>query len=118
MKISSPSDSGITGRLWTRSVLTGLLASTSCGVALVFTGCGSSANEVSGTYHQAVHGQDVTLEFQSGKVTSSAMGQSIHGTYEVKGDRVVLHLSGKDLPLKINDDGSLVAPALGTFKKN
>jgi hypothetical protein len=38
---------------------------------------------------------------------------------EVKGDQVILHLPGEgDVPLKINGDGTLDAPAFGTFKKN
>ncbi len=95
----------------------GLLAGTGMAVALLLAGCGSS--KVSGTYHQAGGGGVMTLEFQSGKVTSTIMGQSNHGTYEVKGDQVIMHLPGEgDIPLKINGDGTLDAPAFGTFKKN
>lgn len=106
MKISSSSNSSIAG--W--------LAATSLGLALVLGGCGS---KVSGTYHQAAGGGVMTLEFESGKVTSTVMGQSNHGTYDVKGDQVIMHLPGEgDIPLKINGDGTLDAPAFGTFKKN
>jgi hypothetical protein len=93
------------------------VASTCLGPGLVLTACGSS--KVSGTYHQAAGAGVMTLEFDSGKVTSTVMGQSNHGTYEVKGDQVIMHLPGEgDVPLKINGDGTLDAPAFGTFKKN
>lgn len=117
MKISSPSDSGITGRLSKQPILKALLAGTSLAFTLGLAGCGSST--INGTYHQAAGGGLMTLEFESGKVTSTVMGQSNHGTYEVKGDQVILHLPGEgDVPLKINGDGTLDAPAFGTFKKN
>jgi len=109
MKISS-------GWASRQSLLKGLLAGTSLVLALVLAGCGSS--KVSGTYHQAGGGGVMTLEFESGKVTSTVMGQSNHGTYEVKGDQVIMHLPGEgDIPLKINGDGTLDAPAFGTFSK-
>lgn len=117
MNISSPSDSSTTGRPSRLSVLNGFLVSASLGLILVLSGCGSS--KVSGTYHQAAGGGVMTLEFNSGKVTSTVMGQSNHGTYEIKGDQVIMHLPGEgDVPLKINGDGTLDAPAFGTFKKN
>jgi hypothetical protein len=117
MKISSPSVSVITLWPWRPSIFKDFLAPTGLGLALVLSGCGSS--KVSGTYHQAGGGGVITLEFDSGKVTSTVMGQSNHGTYEVKGDQVIMHLPGEgDVPLKINGDGTLDAPAFGTFKKN
>ncbi len=95
----------------------GLLAGSGATLALVLAGCGSS--KVDGTYHQAGGGGVMTLEFHSGKVTSTVMGQSNHGTYDVKGDQVIMHLPGEgDIPLKLNGDGTLDAPAFGTFKKN
>lgn len=116
MKVSSASGSSTAAPrsgLW---ILTGLLASSCLGV-MGLTACGSS--KVSGTYHQAAGGGVMTLEFDSGKVTSTVMGQSNHGTYEIKGDQVIMHLPGEgDVPLKINGDGTLDAPAFGTFKKN
>jgi hypothetical protein len=116
MKISSPSDSAITAWPSRQSIVKGLLASTGLGIALVLAGCGSS---ISGTYHQAGGGGVMTLEFESGKVTSTVMGQTNHGTYEIKGDQLIMHLPGEgDVPLKINGDGTLDAPAFGTFKKN
>ena len=68
-------------------------------------GCGSKLN---GTY-QLTAGGGITLEFKSGKVYSSAFGQTEEGTYELKGDQVTLHLKG-------NSDGTLGSP-LGTFAK-
>jgi hypothetical protein len=120
MKISSASlYSSITGRPSKLSIVNGFLVSASMGLTLVLTGCGGSSSKVSGTYHQAAGGGVMTLEFESGKVTSTVMGQSNHGTYEVKGDQVIMHLPGEgDIPLKINGDGTLDAPAFGTFKKN
>lgn len=116
MKISTPSNSSITGRPPRNSLLKGSLASSILVLALVLGGCGS---KVGGTYHQAAGGGVMTLEFQSGKVTSTVMGQSNHGTYDVKGDQVIMHLPGEgDIPLKINGDGTLDAPAFGTFKKD
>lgn len=98
-------------------IVKGLLAGIGFGFALVLAGCGGSS-KVSGTYHQAGGGGVMTLEFESGKVTSTVMGQSNHGTYEVKGDQVIMHLPGEgDVPLKINGDGTLDAPAFGTFSK-
>lgn len=106
----------ISGCASRQSLLKGLLVGTSLGFALVVAGCDSS--KVSGTYHQAGGGGVMTLEFDSGKVTSTVMGQSNHGTYEVKGDHVIMHLPGEgDIPLKINGDGTLDAPAFGTFSK-
>lgn len=117
MKSSLPSDSGVTRRPSLQSLLKGLLGATNLGLALVLAGCGSSG--ISGTYHQAGGGGVMTLEFQSGKVTSTVMGQTNHGTYEIKGDQLIMHLPGEgDVPLKINGDGTLDAPAFGTFKKN
>lgn len=117
MKIFSSAHAAIAGRPSRQAVLRNLLAGTGVGLALLSAGCGSS--KVSGTYHQAAGGGVMTLEFESGKVTSTVMGQSNHGTYEVKGDQVILHLPGEgDVPLKINGDGTLDAPAFGTFKKN
>ncbi len=52
----------------------GLLAGSGVTLALVLAGCGSS--KVDGTYHQAGGGGVMTLEFHSGKVTSTVMGQS------------------------------------------
>ena len=116
MKSSSASNLVFNGLPSRQSILKGLLASTGLGLALVVAGCGS---KVSGTYHQAGGGGVITLEFDSGKVTSTVMGQSNHGTYEIKGDQVIMHLPGEgDVPLKINGDGTLDAPAFGTFKKN
>jgi hypothetical protein len=81
---------------------------------LVLAGCGTSG--LSGTYHQTAGGA-ITLEFKSGKVTYSVLGQSKEGTYDVKGEQVTLHLPGEgDVMLKINSDGTLDSP-LGTFKK-
>jgi hypothetical protein len=84
---------------------------------LVLAGCGSSASSLNGTYHQAGGGGLITLEFNSGKVTMTMMGQSKHGTYEIKGDQVVVHMPGEgDTQLKLNGDGTLDS-GLGTFKK-
>jgi len=117
MTIATPPGSPITGCPSKPAILRGFLASASLGLALVLAGCGSS--KVSGTYHQAGGGGVMTLEFESGKVTSTVMGQSNHGTYEIKGDQLIMHLPGEgDVPLKINGDGTLDAPAFGTFKKN
>jgi len=116
MKISSSPASGTRSSRSKHLLLKGSLAATGLGLALVFAGCGSS--KVSGTYHQAAGGGVMTLEFESGKVTSTVMGQTNHGTYDVKGDQVIMHLPGEgDIPLKINGDGTLDAPAFGTFKK-
>jgi hypothetical protein len=80
---------------------------------LALAGCGS---KLSGTYHQTAGGA-ITLEFKSGKVYSSVLGQTNEGTYEVKGDQVILHLKGEgDVTLKLNSDGTLDTP-LGTFAK-
>lgn len=80
---------------------------------LALTGCGS---KLSGTYHQTASGA-ITLEFKSGKVYSSVLGQTTDGTYEEKGDQVILHLKDEgDVALKINSDGTLDSP-LGTFAK-
>jgi|SRR5579862_5153483 len=119
MKISAAfSDSPIKGRS-KLSIVNGLLVSASLGLTLVLTACGGSSSKVNGTYHQAAGGGVMTLEFESGKVTSTVMGQSNHGTYDIKGDQVIMHLPGEgDVPLKINGDGTLDAPAFGTFKKN
>jgi hypothetical protein len=82
---------------------------------LALGGCGSSLN---GTYHQAGGAGIATLEFKSGKVTMTMMGQSKQGTYEIKGDQVMLHLPGEgDTQLKMNSDGTLDS-GLGTFKKD
>jgi hypothetical protein len=91
------------------------------GAALAFMlalgGCGSSGSSLNGTYHQAGGAGIVTLEFKSGKVTMTMMGQSKQGTYEVKGDQVTIHLPGEgDTQLKLNGDGTLDS-GLGTFKK-
>ena len=68
--------------------------------ALALGGCGSSLN---GTYHQAGGAGIATLEFKSGKVTMTMMGESKQGTYEIKGDQVILHLPGLgDTQLKMN----------------
>ena len=84
---------------------------------LALGGCGSSGSSLNGTYHQAGGAGIVTLEFKSGKVTMTMMGQSKQGTYEVKGDQVILHLPGEgDTQLKLNGDGTLDS-GLGTFKK-
>lgn len=116
MRISTRSDSRTGGSRSRQSLLKGCLAGTSLGLALALAGCGS---KVSGTYHQAAGGGVMTLEFTSGKVTSTVMGQTNHGTYDVKGDQVIMHLPGEgDIPLKINGDGTLDAPAFGTFKKD
>jgi hypothetical protein len=83
---------------------------------LVIGGCGSSSS-LDGTYHQAGGAGVVTLEFKSGKVTMTMMGQSKQGTYDIKGDQVILHLPGEgDTQLKMNGDGTLDS-GLGTFKK-
>ena len=80
---------------------------------LAMAGCGA---KLSGTYHQTA-GVGMTLEFKSGKVYSSVLGQTIEGTYELKGDQVTLHLKGEgDVNLKLNNDGTLDS-ALGTFAK-
>jgi hypothetical protein len=86
-------------------------------LGLALTGCGSSSG-LSGTYHQAGGGGIVTLEFNSGgKVTMTMMGESKQGTYEVKGDQVILHMPGEgNTQLKMNGDGTLDS-GLGTFKK-
>ena len=84
---------------------------------LALGGCGSSGSSLNGTYHQAGGAGIVTLEFKSGKVTMTMMGQSKQGTYEVKGDQVLIHLPGEgDTQLKMNGDGTLDS-GLGTFKK-
>jgi hypothetical protein len=45
------------------------------------------------------------------------LGQTTDGTYEEKGDQVILHLKDEgDVALKINSDGTLDSP-LGTFAK-
>ena len=98
-----------------RGPLSPVLVGSVLALGFALAGC-SSSSKVSGTYHQAAGGA-ITLEFSSGKVTSSIMGQSNHGTYEVKGDQVIMHLPGEgDVTLKINGDGTLDSP-LGTFKK-
>jgi hypothetical protein len=80
---------------------------------LATTGCGSRLN---GTYLQTAGGS-ITLEFKSGRVYSSVLGQTIEGTYELKGHQVTLHLKGEgDVTLKLNSDGTLDS-ALGTFAK-
>jgi hypothetical protein len=90
------------------------LAGAALALSLVIAGCGSSLN---GTYHQAGGAGIITLEFNSGKVTSTVGGESKQGTYDIKGDKVILHLPGDgDVPLKLNGDGTLDSP-LGTFKK-
>lgn len=82
-------------------------------LSLALTGCGS---KVSGTYHQTAGG-GITLEFKSGKVFYSVLGQTKEGTYEIKGDQLVMRLPGEgDVTLKINSDGTLDSP-LGTFSK-
>ena len=94
-------------------LLTGIVLA--LGVAL--GGCGSSSSSLDGTYHQAGGGGIITLDFKSGKVTMTMMGESKQGTYEVKGDQVILHMSGEgDTQLKMNGDGTLDS-GLGTFKK-
>jgi hypothetical protein len=99
-----------------RGALSPVLVGSALALALALAGC-SSSSKVSGTYHQAAGGGVITLEFSGGKVTSTIMGQSSHGTYEVKGDQVIMHLPGEgDVSLKINGDGTLDSP-LGTFKK-
>jgi hypothetical protein len=97
---------------YSRWVIATLLA-----LGLVLTGCGSSSG-LSGTYHQAGGAGIITLEFNSGgKVTMTMMGESKQGTYEVKGDQVILHIPGEgDTQLKKNGDGTLDS-GLGTFKK-
>lgn len=95
-----------------RSLIGAVLA-----LGLGFSGCGSSNSSLNGTYHQAGGAGIVTLEFKSGKVTMTMMGQSKVGTYDVKGDQVILHLPGEgDTQLKMNGDGTLDS-GLGTFKK-
>jgi hypothetical protein len=95
---------------------TPLLTGTVLAFVLAFGGCGSSSS-LNGTYHQAGGGGIVTLEFKSGKVTMTMMGESKQGTYEVKGDQVILHMPGEgDTQLKMNGDGTLDS-GLGTFKK-
>lgn len=99
-----------------RGPLSPVLIGSGLALALALAGC-SSSSKVSGTYHQAGGGGVITLEFNSGKVTSTIMGQTSHGTYEVKGDQVLMHLPGEgDVTLKLNGDGTLDSP-LGTFKK-
>jgi hypothetical protein len=76
-------------------------------------GCGSKLN---GTYHQTA-GVGITLEFKSGKVYSSVLGQTAEGTYELKDGHVTLHLKGEgDVTLKLDTDGTLDSP-LGMFAK-
>ena len=80
---------------------------------LGMAGCGSKLN---GTYHQTTGG-GITLEFKSDRVYSSVLGQTIEGTYELKGHQVTLHLKGEgEVNLKLNSDGTLNS-ALGTFAK-
>ena len=80
---------------------------------LAMPGCGSKLN---GTYHQTTGG-GITLEFKSGRVYSSVLGQTIEGTYELKGHQVTLHLKGEgDVTLRLNSNGTLDS-ALGTFVK-
>jgi len=94
-----------------------LLAAVVLAFGLALGGCGSSGSSLSGTYHQAGGAGIVTLEFKSGTVTMTMMGQSKQGTYEVKGDQVLIHLPGEgDTQLKMNGDGTLDS-GLGTFKK-
>ena len=94
-----------------------LLIATGLAFGLAISGCGSSGSSLDGTYHQAGGGGIVTLEFKSGKVTMTMMGQSKQGTYDVKGDQVILHLPGEgDTQLKMNGDGTLDS-GLGTFKR-
>jgi hypothetical protein len=94
-----------------------LLIGTVLAFGLAIGGCGSSGSSLNGTYHQAGGAGIVTLEFNSGKVTMTMMGQSKQGTYDIKGDQVTLHLPGEgDTQLKINGDGTLDS-GLGTFKK-
>jgi hypothetical protein len=93
-----------------------LLIATTLALGLAIGGCGSSSS-LNGTYHQAGGGGVVTLEFKSGKVTMTMMGESKQGTYDIKGDQVILHLPGEgDTQLKMNGDGTLDS-GLGTFKK-
>lgn len=85
-------------------------------LGLALSGCGSSSS-LNGTYHQAGGAGIVTLEFKSGKVTMTMMGESKQGTYDIKGDQVILHIPGEgDTQMKMNGDGTLDS-GLGTFKK-
>jgi hypothetical protein len=117
MKNSLASDSDTPGSPATQLLFKRLLASTGPCLALLLAGCGSST-EVGGTYHR-VGGGGVSFTLESGKVSSTVRGESYHGTYEVQGEQVIVHLPGqRDVPLKINDDGTLDVPVLGTFKKD
>jgi hypothetical protein len=99
------------------SKLTRLITAAVLAFGLALGGCGSSGSSLNGTYHQAGGAGIITLEFKSGKVTMTMMGQSKQGTYEIKGDQVVIHLPGEgDTQLKLNGDGTLDS-GLGTFKK-
>ena len=105
-------------RLLTGAVLAFALALG--GGRLALGGCGPSGpsgSSLNGTYHQAGGAGIITLEFKAGKVTMTMMGESKQGTYEIKGDQVILHLPGEgDTQLKLNGDGTLDS-GLGTFKK-
>jgi hypothetical protein len=100
-------------------MLSSLSARLSAALALVFLlGCGSASSSLSGVYHQAGGAGIITLTFKSGKVTMTMMGESKQGTYEMKGNQVILHIQGEgDTQLTLNDDGTLDS-GLGTFKKN
>ena len=94
-------------------ITTTLVGLTVVWAGLTLIGCGS---KLSGTYHQTAGG-GMTLEFKSDKVYSSVLGQTAEGTYEVKGDQVILHLKGEgDVAMKLNSDGTIDSP-LGTFAK-
>ena len=84
-------------------------------VSTSVTGCGSG---VDGTYHDA--NGVTTLELDSGKAKLSMAGETLDLTYQVEGDKIMVHnpaeAEGEDLVLTRNSDGTHSGP-LGTLAK-
>jgi hypothetical protein len=83
-------------------------------------GMTSCAGKIEGRYAGGPPGGSVTITFRSGKATMRDMGGEQVLECWTAGDKIVLREAGKpenDMPIDVNDDGTLQAPIWGELKK-
>jgi hypothetical protein len=83
-------------------------------------GMTSCAGKIEGRYTGGAPGGAVTITFRSGKATMRDMGGEQVLECWTAGDKIVLREAGKpenDMPIDVNDDGTLQAPLWGELKK-
>ena len=77
---------------------------------LVLTACSS----FSGTYETS--NGVASVSFKSGKAYMTMMGDTEACEYEMKGDKIIVHMKADKIVFTKNDDGTLEGP-LGNMKK-